>query len=85
MFAFQGADEALKRIVLIPLDFETSAKSLVESLAELDVERLSCYNPNDELKIKCIIGAVGRAVFREKIRDMSASMLKAYRRHSNRG
>uniref|UniRef100_A0A7S2FHB6 TIR domain-containing protein n=1 Tax=Octactis speculum TaxID=3111310 RepID=A0A7S2FHB6_9STRA len=92
-FAFQAEAQALERVLLIPMDVKNDTEGVMQSKALLalerfDVNKATCYDPNDELAMKNIISVVGRSDFNGYVRRMARSvryhMAHAHRRKKTR-
>lgn len=61
---------ALNQLVVIPL----SQPALLE-LTGFDVSISSCYDPNEELRLRHVIDAIGTKLFESKIRQLGQLIL----------
>mmetsp|Transcript_20980 Transcript_20980/g.46209 ORF Transcript_20980/g.46209 Transcript_20980/m.46209 type:complete len:286 (+) Transcript_20980:2-859(+) len=71
LFAFTPEEEALQRIVAMPL---TKSEHLLQDLQSFDISRSYCYDPNEEFRLRHVIGVVGADVFNIKIRSLAAKV-----------
>eukprot|EP00617_Octactis_speculum_P017736 CAMPEP_0185751916 /NCGR_PEP_ID=MMETSP1174-20130828/10679_1 /TAXON_ID=35687 /ORGANISM="Dictyocha speculum, Strain CCMP1381" /LENGTH=382 /DNA_ID=CAMNT_0028429105 /DNA_START=453 /DNA_END=1598 /DNA_ORIENTATION=- len=77
LFAFQSESQALERILLITLDAKISPEDVVDSkalweLEHFDVNKATCYDPNDEIAMKKIIDCFGRSEFNGNVRKLAS-------------
>jgi len=72
LFSFMPEEQALERVVLMPLGEEPLMDILYEFTA-FDINEARCYDPNEQFKIMNVIGAVGVNRFNDKIRKLATS------------
>ena len=70
--SFLPATDASGHLKLHPFG-EGSKYSVLE---EFDYLNAFCYDPNEQAKLRGIIGAVGGAVFNTRIRELAADVLR---------
>lgn len=70
LLSFMSLEMALKQLVVMPL----SQVSLGE-LAKFDSSVARCYNPNEELRLRRVITAIGQVRFESKIRAVGQLIL----------
>jgi len=70
LLSFMSLEMALKQLVVMPL----SQASLGE-LAKFDSSVARCYNPNEELRLRRVITAIGQVRFESKIRAVGQLIL----------
>ena len=66
-------------------DIAEQNSTILSKLKEFDVANAHCYDPNEELKLMRVIGAVGFRKFNEQIRAMAKVCIARSLRHSNHG
>mmetsp|Transcript_3204 Transcript_3204/g.7531 ORF Transcript_3204/g.7531 Transcript_3204/m.7531 type:complete len:196 (+) Transcript_3204:2-589(+) len=67
LFAFARNNEALEKVVVVPLHGENQ----LEGLESFDVAGARCYDPNEEARLLHVIEVVGTDAFNSKIRSLA--------------
>lgn len=71
LMAFSGLEQALKRVKLVSVHrFPANAS---RQLAQFDVSRASCYDPNEEARLMRVIEALGKHRFNKSIRALGGA------------
>jgi len=86
MFAF-SQDEAVaaERIELIPIEADgVTRESILESMSNFELEGAHCYDPNEEIKLRSVMAAVGEAQFVARMQSL-AGKIRARERESSPG
>ena len=76
MFAF-SQDEAVaaERIELIPLEADGVTRgSILESMSNFELEGAHCYDPNEEIKLRSVMAAVGEEQFVARMRSLAENI-----------
>ena len=73
LFSFMREEQALERVELVATD---SNVDVMEILTTFDVMNAHCYDPNEEAKLRRVIGEVGEERFNESIIKLSKSIIK---------
>ena len=72
VFAFADEETALSRVVLVPIEEEgVTRASILDSLANFRLEDANCFDPNEELKLRMVMQAIGEKEFVERIRSLA--------------
>ena len=76
LFAVVSEEVALQRIHLITFgDDKIHRDGVLESLCTFKLDQAHCFDPNEEFRLKAVIGAVGVEVFEHRIR-LLGSLIK---------
>ena len=79
LFSFMREEQALERVELVTTD---SNVNVMEILTTFDVMNAHCYDPNEEAKLRRVIGAVGTDQFNKRIHALAnACVTERYRRN----
>jgi len=70
LLSFMSLEKALKQLDVVPL-----SSSAVEQLASFNCLASHCYDPNEELRLRRVIDAIGRQRFEAKIRALGQLIL----------
>ena len=86
MFAFSPEEDAVKRIVLIPIESEgVTRESILESMATFNLDDAHCYDPNEEIKLRGVMAAVGEERFVARIRSLAGKFQAVWAEEEERG
>ena len=72
MFAFSEDEAAAERIKLVPLGI--TRESILESMSSFELEGAHCYDPNEEIKLRSVMAAVGEAQFVARMRSLAGKI-----------
>ena len=68
LLSFTSTDQAIKRLKLFSLQAEDG--NVMEKLKYFHVDNAHCYDPNEELKLRRVIGANGVDKFNNRVREL---------------
>jgi len=91
MFAFSEDEAAAERIKLVPIEADgVTRESILESMSSFELEGAHCYDPNEEIKLRSVMAAVGGEQFVDRIRSLAekiraADTVKAAREEAGGG
>ena len=92
MFAFsQDEANAVARIELVPIEADgVTRESILESMSTFELEGAHCYDPNEEIKLRSVMAAVGEEQFVARMRSLAekiraADAVKAAREEADSG
>ena len=75
VFAFADEEDALSRIELVPIEADgMTTESILTSMAEFKLKDAHCYDPNEEIKLRGVMAAVGEEQFVSRIRSLSGKI-----------
>ena len=75
MFAFADEANAVSRIELVPIEADgVTRESILESMARFTLEDAHCYDPNEEIKLRGVMAAVGEEKFVGRIRSLAGKI-----------
>ena len=75
MFAFSEDEAAAERIKLVPLGI--TRESILESMSSFELEGAHCYDPNEEIKLRSVMAAVGEEQFVARMRSLAEKIRAA--------
>jgi hypothetical protein len=77
LFSFMRQEQALERVEVEPLNKQGSKEEgMLEQLVHFDVSVAHCYDPNEEMRLRRVIGAVGESQFNDRIRVLAKACIK---------
>ena len=91
MFAFADEENAVSRIELVPIEADgVTRESILESMSTFELEGAHCYDPNEEIKLRSVMAAVGEEQFVARMRSLAekiraADAVKAARQEADSG
>ena len=75
VFAFADEEDALSRIELVPIEADgMTTESILTNMAKFKLEDAHCYDPNEEIKLRGVMAAVGEEQFVSRIRSLSGKI-----------
>ena len=74
LFAFARMDQAVERLLLVPLSRGHGESSVADQLAHFSVMDARCYDPNAETRLRAIIAALGEDRFNNRIRALGVAL-----------
>jgi hypothetical protein len=75
MFAFADEEDAVARIELVPIEADgVTRTSILESMAHFKLADAHCYDPNEEIKLRGVMSAVGEEKFVGRIRSLAGKI-----------
>ena len=75
MFAFADEEDAVARIELVPIEADgVTRASILESMAHFKLADAHCYDPNEEIKLRGVMAAVGEEKFVGRIRSLAGKI-----------
>ena len=80
-FSFMRQEQALARVVLLPLNQDPDC-DVSYSLLKFDVNEARCYDPNEEAKIRSCIQANGAEGFNMCVRQLGQDLEAAAAAHA---
>lgn len=72
LFSFSSVEHAVKRIILRGVDEEP--EKLKRQLMNFRLANAHCYDPNEETRLRRIIGAVGESEFNNRIHAFAEAL-----------
>ena len=91
MFAFSEDEAAAERIELVPIEADgVTRESILKSMSSFELEGAHCYDPNEEIKLRSVMAAVGEEQFVARMRSLAqkiraADAVKAAREEAGGG
>ena len=79
MLAFsQNEADVVSRIELVPIEADgVTRESILESMSTFELERAHCYDPNEEIKLRSVMAAVGEEQFVARMRSLAEKIRAA--------
>ena len=79
MFAFsQDEADVVSRIELVPFEADgVTRESILESMSTFELEGAHCYDPNEEIKLRSVMAAVGEEQFVARMRSLAEKIRAA--------
>ena len=75
MFAFSEDEAAAERIELVPIEADgVTRESILESMSSFELEDAHCYDPNEEIKLRSVMAAVGEEKFVARMRSLAGKI-----------
>ena len=75
MFAFSEDEAAAERIELVPIEADgVTRESILESMSSFELENAHCYDPNEEIKLRSVMAAVGEEKFVARMRSLAGKI-----------
>mmetsp|Transcript_2432 Transcript_2432/g.4491 ORF Transcript_2432/g.4491 Transcript_2432/m.4491 type:complete len:735 (-) Transcript_2432:51-2255(-) len=74
LFAFTGEREAVKRVCFLPIGDDNDGMEIIQSLKQFDARRAHCYDPNEESKVRRVIGTLGIDLFNARIQSFATAV-----------
>ena len=71
LLAFTDLKVAVERVQLVPIGNTTC-----EPLARFHLDNAHCYDPNEEAKLRQVIGSLGNDVFQQRLRMLGQALLQ---------
>ena len=78
LFSFSLQEVATGKVVLEPFTTEESGltqDSILNKLRGFEVANACCYDPNEEAKLKNVIGIIGTKVFNDRVQQLAKSVI----------
>jgi len=76
LLAFARLDQAVGRLLLMPLKQSGEENDVAYQLKRFDVKAARCYDPNEEARLRSIIVALGEDQFNQRIQKLGATILQ---------
>ena len=73
LFSFMSSTNALKRVTLLSLT-EDNGETVLKELMSFSISNAHCYDPNEEKRLRRVIGAVGVERFETNIRTLATKL-----------
>ena len=78
MFAFSEDEAAAERVELVPIEADgVTRESILESMSTFKLEGAHCYDPNEEIKLRSMMAAMGEAQFVARMRSLAEKIRAA--------
>ena len=75
LFAFADEENAVSRIELVPIEADgVTRESILESMANFKLNDAHCFDPNEEIKLRTVMAAVGEEKFVGRIRSLAGKI-----------
>ena len=75
MFVLSEDEAAAERVELVPIEADgVTRESILESMSSFELEDAHCYDPNEEIKLRSVMAAVGEAQFVARMRSLAGKI-----------